>query len=116
MDIISYKTFKNRYAPSIWSVRDGVKCWAVQTVTPTLFHHGWKYCIQEFDYGLNSKHNYNGEKPKHMAKRLLLEQYGEKWCEDKQFVYYLYEGTNGYMDVLYVYWKDKNEPPTKKEL
>jgi len=112
MDIISYKTFKNRYAPSIWSVRDGVKGWAVQTVTPTLNHHGWKPCTQEYDYGLTAAHNKNNEKPKRMVQRLLLEQWGAKWCEDKKFVYYLYEGTNGHMDVLYVFWKYKNEQPT----
>lgn len=112
MDIISYNTFKRRYAPSIWSVQDGQKGWAIQTVTPTLIHHGWKYCIQEYDYGLSSAHNRTNEKPKHMAQRLVLEQWGEKWTEDKKFVYYLYEGTNGYMDVLYVFWKDKDEPPT----
>lgn len=110
MDIISYKTFKNRYAPSIWSVRDGVKGWAVQTVTPTLRHHGWRDCIQEYDYGLSFAHNKEAEKPKQMAERLILKEWGAKWAEDKKFVYYLYSGTNNYMDVLYVYWKDKNEP------
>lgn len=104
MDIISYETFKRRYKPSIWQVRDGIKGWAIQTVTPTLQHHGWKVCEQEFDYRLCLD-----EKPKHMAQRLVLEQWGEEWTKDKKFVYYLYMGTNGYMDVLYVYWKYKHE-------
>ena len=109
MDIISYNTFKKRYNPTIYCVRDGVKGWAVQTVTPTLRHHGWKSCIQEYDYGLSSAHNREREKPKDMAKRLLLKEWGEQWCKDKKFVYYLYEGNNGYMDVLYVYYKEKDE-------
>ena len=113
IDIISYATFKKRYNPTIYEVWDGVKGWARQTVTPTLSHHGWLPCTQEYDYGLSAAHNRENEKPKDMAKRLLLKEWGENWCKDKKFVYYLYEGTNGYMDVLYVYWKYKDEPNIK---
>ena len=104
IDIISYPTFKKRYKPDIYQVKDGVKGWAIQTVTPTLQHYGWKTCIQEFDYRLCIE-----EKPKHMALRLLQERWGDNWCKDKKFVYYLYIGTNSYMDVLYVYWKEKED-------
>lgn len=108
IDIISYPTFKKRYKPAIYEVRDGVKGWAAQTVTPTIEHYGWKQCIYEYDYGLTNAHG-GEEKPKQLAIRLLKETWGENWCKDKKFVYYLYEGTNGYMDVLYVYWKGKEE-------
>jgi hypothetical protein len=40
---------------------------------------------------------------------LLESIWGEKWMKDKKFVYYLYIGTNGYMDCLYVWYKNKDE-------
>ena len=103
MEIISYNTYKKRYKPVIYEVRDGIKGWAVQTVDPTLRHYGWRECIFEYDYGL-----FDEEKPKHMAMRLLKERYGELWLKNKTFVYYpyYYNGMNSMMDALYVYYKD----------
>lgn len=52
------------------------------------------YCITE------------GTTPKKLAIKLLHDTWGKKWLENKEFVYYVYHGTNGYMDVIYVWYKD----------
>lgn len=101
MDIISYVTWKKKNNPEIWYVRDGVKGWAVQTVGPTIEHYGWKICIMDADYGITY-----GTTPKKKAIELLKSTWNDKWLENKEFVYYVYHGTNGYMDVIYVWYKD----------
>lgn len=103
MDIISYNTYKKRYNPQIYYVRDGIKGWAKQTVTPTLDHDGWKQCIYDYEYGM-----FENEKPKDMAIRLLKETWGEEWLNNKKFVYYpyYYNGMNSMMDALYVFYKE----------
>ena len=110
MDIRAYTTWKKNNNPDVWSVRDGVKGWAVQTVCPTIEHYGWKQCIMDADYGITE-----GTTPKKLAIRLLSETWGDKWIENKKFVYYVYHGTNGYMDVIYVWYKEKNEPDMDME-
>ena len=110
MDIRTYATWKKNNNPEIWSVRDGVKGWAVQTVCPTIEHYGWKQCVMDADYGITE-----GTTPKKLAIRLLTEIHGDKWIEGKKFVYYVYHGTNGYMDVIYVWYKDENEPDMDME-
>lgn len=105
LDICSYWTFKAKEKPDIYFVRDGGgKGWCKDTVNPTVHNAGWKDCIQEYDYCL-----FHNEKPKKMAIRLLKEQWGEQWMENKKFLYYpyYYTGNNGYMDALYVYYKEK---------
>ena len=104
IDICCYDTWKKRNNPEIWSVRDGIKGWAVQTVGPTLEHYEWKQCIMDYDYGICDE-----IKPKNLSIKLLTEIYGKEWMKDKKFVYYLYHGTNGYMDVIYVWYKNKDE-------
>lgn len=101
MDIISYTTWKKRNNPEIWCVRDGIKGWAVQTVSPTIEHYGWKICIMDADYCITE-----GTTPKKLAIKLLHDTWGKKWLENKRFVYYVYHGTNGYMDVIYVWYED----------
>lgn len=103
IEIISYATFKHKNNPTIYECRDGVKGWIRETIAPTLISCGWKICIQEYDYSL-----FQYEKPKAMAKRLLIKEWGEEWVQDKQFVYfasrcYKYD----FMDALYVYFKLK---------
>ncbi len=103
IDLISYDTFKRKNNPTIYEFRDGVKGWIRETIEPTLISDGWKRCIQEYDYSL-----FYDEKPKAMAKRLLMKEWGEEWVKDKQFVYYASRCyKNDFQDGLYVYFKPK---------
>lgn len=106
IDICNYWTYKKKENPTVYYVRDGVKGWCKDTVNPTLFHDGWKLCAQNFDYNL-----FHDEKPKHMAIRLLEETHGKEWMNGKKFIYYpyYYTGGNGYMDAIYVYFKEKED-------
>lgn len=102
--IISYSTWKKKNNPEIREVRDGIKWWAVQTVCPTIEYYGWKQCIFDSYY-----RNWDGTKPKEHAIQLLINNWGENWLKGKKFVYYEYHGTNGYMDCMYVWYKEENE-------
>lgn len=105
IDIISYDTWKRRNNPTIYECRDSTKGWIKQTIVPTLIKHGWKICGQEYDYSLFDKDN-----PKAMAKRIVLEEFGEEWVKDKQFVYFASRNyQSGFEDCLYVYYKEKKQ-------
>ncbi len=104
MNICNYITWKKKNNPTIYQVKDGVKGWAIQTIAPTIEHYGWKLCIFDSYY-----RNWDGDKPKIHAIRLLHETWGENWISGKKFVYSEYHGTNGYMDCMYVWYKDENE-------
>ena len=104
-DIRCYSTWKKNNNPVIYQVQDGIKGWAIQTVCPTIEHYGWKQCVMDADYGIC-----DSIKPKELAAKLLTEIHGENWIKDKKFVYYVYHGTNGYMDVIYVWYKEKDKP------
>ena len=105
INIRCYSTWKKSNNPDIYRVQDGIKGWAIQTVGPTIEHYGWKQCIFDYDYNLCWE-----IKPKKKALELLHQIWGEEWIKGKKFVYYLYIGTNGYMDCIYVWYKDENEP------
>jgi len=105
MQIVNYTTWKKKNNPEIHSVRDGVKGWAVQTVAPTIEYYGWKQCIFDSYYRV-----WDGTKPKDHTIQLLKETWGDNWLIGKKFVYYEYHGTNGYMDCMYVWYKDETEP------
>lgn len=107
INICSYQTWL-KHNPNIqkYVLWDGVKGWVRDVRNSTLKANGWKECITEWDYGL-----FMNEKPKNMAIRLLKETFGEQWMKDKVFVYnpYYYTGYNNYMDVLYIFYKNKYE-------
>lgn len=105
LNIRCYNTWKKNNNPDIYSVQDGIKGWAVQTVGPTIEHYGWKQCVFDYDYGICQE-----IKPKQKALELLHQLWSDEWLKGKKFVYYLYIGTNGYMDCIYVWYKDENEP------
>ena len=105
MNIRTYSTWKKQNNPEIRQVQDGVKGWAIQTVAPTIEHYGWKQCVFDSYY-----RDWEGNKPKKRAIDLLHSLWGENWLKEKKFVYYEYHGTNGYMDCMYVWYKDENEP------
>ena len=105
INIRCYSTWKKNNNPDTYRVQDGIKGWAIQTVGPTIEHYGWKQCVFDYDYGLCQE-----IKPKQKALELLHQIWGEEWLKGKKFVYYLYIGTNGYMDCIYVWYKDENEP------
>jgi len=105
INIRCYSTWKKNNNPDIYRVQDGIKGWAIQTVGPTIEHYGWKQCVFDYDYNLCCE-----IKPKQKALELLHQIWGEEWLKGKKFVYYLYIGTNGYMDCIYVWYKDENEP------
>lgn len=104
-DIRCYSTWKKNNNPVIYQVQDGIKGWAIQTVCPTIERYGWKQCVMDADYGIC-----DNIKPKELASKLLNDFWGENWIKDKKFVYYVYHGTNGYMDVIYVWYKEKDKP------
>lgn len=102
INIISYDTWKRHNNPTIYECRDGVKGWIKETIAPTLIHYGWRMCGQEYDYSL-----FANEKPKAMAKRIVLEVFGEEWVRDKQFVYFTSRNyRNDFQDSLFVYYKE----------
>lgn len=104
IDIISYDTYKRRHHPTIYECRDGVKGWIRETIAPTLIHYGWHICAQEYAYSL-----FADEKPKAMAKRLILEIHGEEWAKNKQFVYFASRNYhNDFEDNLFVFYKEKD--------
>lgn len=109
MRIQSYETWKKKENPKIYIVRDGVKWWAKQTVAPTIQHYGWKQCIFDSYY-----RDLEWKKPKERASELLINTWGNDWCEGKEFVYYEYHGTNGYMDCMYVWFKEVTEKVQEK--
>lgn len=104
-NIRCYSTWKKNNNPEVYCVKDGVKSWAIQTVCPTIERYGWKQCVMDADYGIC-----DDIKPKELASKLLNEIWGENWIKGKKFVYYVYYGTNGYMDVIYVWYKEKDKP------
>ena len=101
MKIQTYATWKKKKQPVIYSVTDGQKWWAKQTVAPTIEHYGWKQCFFDCYYG-----DYKAVKLKTRVINHLKETWGEKWLDGKEFVYYEYHGSNGYMDCLYIWYKD----------
>jgi len=109
MKIQSYVTWKKKEKPTIYSVTDGIKWWAKQTVSPTIEHYGWKQCIFDTYY-----RDWEGKKPKQRAIQSVIETYGSNWTNGKEFVYYEYHGTNGYMDCMYVWYKEDTEEGGEK--
>ena len=104
MKITSWATFRKKNVSEKWYVRDGVKGWVRDSVIPTLSHHGWEICCQEYGYTM-----FYYEKPKTMAKRIITEN---KMDTDKyEFLYYpyYYTGNNGFMDAFYLFRREYKE-------
>lgn len=101
-NILSWQTWKKHNKPEIYSCCDGIKCWARETIHPTLSKNGFSPISYDFDYGFSTK-------TKQWAieeAEFYLEQNNLK-MEECEFVYFYSRGTNDYMDCRALFVRHK---------
>jgi hypothetical protein len=97
----SWSVFKKRENPKIYSARDSMKGWIRETIYPTMMELGWSKTTIE---------DYNIEKPKEWAKKLIESSLIHLKDVDKShFVYAFTKGADSYMDYVQVFFKKKTE-------
>jgi|GEM_PF-3423572 len=91
-NLMTYSTFKKRYAPQIYSCRDW-KGWVNQTIEPTMRNAGFKQMTQYFDDDI---------KPRELALSLINPD------DYELVVYSIWKHQCGYSKCIDIFYKNRS--------